>query len=110
MKNIFLDSNVLYDALFARSPFDEDAWQLLNLGNEGKLSLSISTLTVVNAVYVAKKYNVSLSAVRKSLIEMHNFIAFIDLTEENILAQLGSEWKDFENAFNMNAQLKILQM
>lgn len=96
--NVFIDSNVLYDALFAREPFCDDAWQLLNLGNNDIIRLSVSTLTVINAVYVARKYHVSIEDVRKSLLEMHNFISFVDLTESNIVEQLGSDWKDFEDA------------
>lgn len=96
--NVFLDSNVLFDALFAREPFDEDAWQILNLGSEGKINLSISTLTVVNAVYTAKKYQVPVSDVKASVLAMHEFISFIDLSEDNIVKQLETEWKDFEDA------------
>lgn len=98
MKHIFLDSNVLYDALFAREPFCHDAWQILSLASEGRIRVSVSTLTIVNAVYVARKYGVPEPEVRKSLLEMHRFVSFADLTEENIAGQLGCEWKDFEDA------------
>lgn len=96
--NVFLDSNVLFDALFGRAPFDEDAWQILYLGSEGKINLSVSTLTIVNAVYTAKKYQIPISDVRNSLLAMHEFISFVDLTEDNMVEQLGTEWKDFEDA------------
>lgn len=95
---VFLDSNVLFDALFAREPFSEDAWQILNYGNNGIIRLSVSTLTVINAVYVARKYDVSVVDVKRSLLEMHRFIKFVDLTESNIVEQLGCDWKDFEDA------------
>lgn len=36
--------------------------------------------------------------VKRSLLEMHHFISFVDLTGNNVVSQLGGEWKDFEDA------------
>lgn len=36
--------------------------------------------------------------VKRSLLEMHHFISFVDLTGDNVVSQLGGEWKDFEDA------------
>ena len=51
-------------ALFSREPFAESAWEILSLGVEGKILLNISTLSIVNAVYIAKKYDVSTKDVK----------------------------------------------
>ena len=61
---IFIDTNVLLGALFSREPFAESAWGILSLGVEGKILLKISTLSIVNAVYIAKKYDVSTKDVK----------------------------------------------
>lgn len=103
--NVFLDSNVLFDALFAREPFEEDAWQILDLGSKKIINLSVSTLTVVNAVYIAKKYQISVSDVKSSLVAMHEFVSFVDITEDNLVEQLGTDWKDFEDAVQYRCAL-----
>lgn len=95
---VFLDTNILLDALFTREPFAEEAWEIMSLGVEGKLSLQISTLSVVNAVYIAKKYAVSIKDVKDSLLGFSKYIAFIDLTGENVINKLGLNWRDFEDS------------
>lgn len=95
---VFLDANVLYDALFAREPFAESAWKIMGLATQGKVQLVTSTLTVVNAVYIAKKYDIPLGDVKNSLSQMHGFITFADITEGNVAEQLEGGWKDFEDA------------
>ena len=46
---------------------------------------------------MAKKYDISQADVKHSLSEFHNFISFVDLTEDNVASQLESDWKDFED-------------
>lgn len=93
-----IDTNVLLDALFSREPFAESAWEILSLGVEGKISLKISTLSIVNAVYIAKKYDVSTKDVKDRLLSFSKYIDYVDLTDDNVIDKLGSEWKDFEDS------------
>ncbi len=88
----------LLDALFSREPFAESAWEILSLGVEGKISLNISTLSIVNAVYIAKKYDVSTKDVKDRLLSFSKYIDYVDLTDDNVIDKLGSEWKDFEDS------------
>lgn len=95
---VFIDTNILLDALFGRVPYAESALQILNLATENKIELCFSTLSIANAIYIAKKYDVPIEDVKASLLEMHSFIEFVPLSEKNVVLQLQDGWKDFEDS------------
>ena len=75
MKRIFLDTNVIVDFILERDGA-EDAANILQLGEDGKIELSVSFLTMANTAYIARKghtqeqlYNImaDLSAMFKTL-------------------------------------------
>ena len=75
MKRIFLDTNVIVDFILERDGA-EDAANILQLGEDGKIELSVSFLTMANTAYIARKghtqeqlYNImaDLSAMLKTL-------------------------------------------
>lgn len=52
---LFLDTNILIDILERREPFFLAATNLLELGKQKKVELFVSTLTMVNCVYIVRK-------------------------------------------------------
>jgi len=52
---IFIDTNVIVDYLNHREPFFDDAASIIGLCVEGYVQGVVSSLTIVNAVYIAKK-------------------------------------------------------
>ena len=75
MNRIFLDTNVIVDFILERDGA-EDAANILQLGEDGKIELSVSFLTMANTAYIARKghtqeqlYNImaDLSAMLKTL-------------------------------------------
>ena len=54
MKKVFLDTNILLDFVTEREGV-EDASAILQLGEEGKVWLTTSFLTMANVAYVARK-------------------------------------------------------
>lgn len=98
MITVFVDTNVLLDALFSREPFDAAAWELFSYGVEGKLSIKVSALSVVNAIYISKKYNVSLVDVKKGLKNFGKYIEYVDLLGQDVFDMLSEDWDDFEDS------------
>lgn len=95
---LFLDTNILLDALFERKPFSESAIVLLAYGIEGKVSLYASTLSVVNAVYISRHYSIPIKDVKERLLSYSGFITFVDLTNDNVTDKLKQDWADFEDS------------
>lgn len=54
MKRIFLDTNVIVDFILERDGA-EDAADILQLGEDGKIELVVSFLTMANTAYIARK-------------------------------------------------------
>ena len=54
MKRIFLDTNVIIDFILEREGA-EDAANVLQLGENGEVELTVSFLTMANTAYIARK-------------------------------------------------------
>ena len=54
MKRVFLDTNVIIDFILEREGVD-DAADILQLGEDGKIELVVSFLTMANSAYIARK-------------------------------------------------------
>lgn len=104
---VFLDTNIFFDFIFRRIPFYEDAKKVVALANNGKTELFISALSLVNAVYVSKKYHYTEDAMRKTLTIILNFINVADLTKDNVISSLTSNWKDYEDCTQFKCAMDI---
>ena len=92
----FIDTNILLDFLCRRDGYYEDARDLFALGYTHKIDLSILALSVVNAIYIGRKYgSVTL---RYSLKKILEFVTVIDLTGSTTKRALDTEWKDYEDS------------
>lgn len=71
MTRVFLDTNVLLDFVTQRDGF-ENACDILQLGEDGKVNLFTSFLTMANTAYVARRCRTSeeLYCILKGLAEM----------------------------------------
>ncbi len=71
MKKVFLDTNVILDFVTERDGY-EDACDILQMGEDGKVVLCVSILTMANTAYVARKGRTSdeLYAVMEGLADM----------------------------------------
>ena len=53
---VYLDTNILIDFVCKRVPFYEDAKRLFALGSIGQFDLVTSSLSIVNTIYIGRKY------------------------------------------------------
>lgn len=105
--NIFIDNNILIDFLGKREDFFDDAEKILKLGEEGRINLFISPLSLANSVYILKRsiYQIDKEAIQIVLKKLVTFIKITDMTEANVHAALNSDFKDFEDALqNFSAE------
>ncbi len=53
--NVFLDTNVVIDFMGEREGFFDHAATIFSMIKDGKISASVSSLTIVNCAYILKK-------------------------------------------------------
>ena len=96
--NIFIDTNILFDFVFRRQGFYEDAFKVFALAGNKEHCLFVSALSFVNGVYVAKRYNISFDDIKKVFKEISSFVNVVDLTGKTVKDCLDIEWKDYEDS------------
>ena len=70
---VYIDTNILIDLVCSREEFLSDAQSLFSLGYAGKIQLSLSALSFINAVYISRKYRFPIQAVKQSLLSIASF-------------------------------------
>ncbi len=111
--NIFIDSNILFDFVFRRQGFYEEAFNIFALAENKANRLFVSALSIVNGVYIAKRYNLSLDAIKKSFKDITSFVNVVDLKGQTVTDCLAMDWKDYEDstqyitALSVNAEVIV---
>lgn len=92
---IFLDTNILLDFVTEREGVEE-ACEILQIGEEGKVSLSTSYLTMANTAYVARRgrSREELYEVLAGLTEMIQVLAMDDMQLKQAIAHPVSDFED----------------
>ncbi len=93
---VFIDTNILIDFVCGREPFAEDAKKLFAYGYLGRLRLMTSSLSIVNAMYIAHKYGHD--EVKGLLHKVSSFVDVLDLQGCVVVEMLSSDWKDYEDS------------
>lgn len=103
MKRIFLDTNFIID-YFVREDISGDAEKLMKYGSENNLTFYISYLTVANFAYIMRKLP---SAHLITIIEkICDAFSIVDNTKEQILKNLNSSFKDFEDGLQYQSAIE----
>ena len=101
---VFVDTNILIDLLCERESFVQSARMLFAYGYSGRLTLVLSSLSLVNAVYIARKYGYV--DVRERLDDITEFVEVVDLRKEVAKRALTCEWKDYADAVQYMSAIK----
>lgn len=92
----YLDTNVLVDLVCSREPFLKNVQKLMADCVVGKIDLCISALSIVNTIYIGRKYGYG--DLRKQLYQISKFVDVVDLKGMTVTEALNSDWKDYEDA------------
>ena len=93
---VYLDTNILIDFVCKRVPFYEDAKRLFALGSIGQFDLVTSSLSIVNTIYIGRKYE--LPIVKQRIKSILSFVAVCDLQADVVIKSLDSDWQDYEDS------------
>jgi predicted nucleic acid-binding protein len=97
MIKIFIDTNILIDFLAKREPHHYETACLFELSYRQEVQLMLSSLSVVNAHYVLKKFE-NEQRVREKLHHICSVCQVIPLTQDVVSKAFLSSFKDFEDA------------
>jgi predicted nucleic acid-binding protein len=96
MKKVFMDSDVILDALLKRAGFNLPAMNIINLAYELKLKIVTSAVVFVNVHYFLDKYD---RANKFQLLKrLRSVISILEVGEPAIDLALKSGLDDFEDA------------
>jgi predicted nucleic acid-binding protein len=95
--NLFLDTNVLIDLIDKREPFYNDIAIIASLAESKNLSLAVSSLSLVNTVYVVSR-NIEEKLVLDALKKFRIICNVSTIDEIVIDKSLISNFNDFEDA------------
>ena len=93
---VYLDTNILIDFVCKRVPFYEEAKGLFALGSIGQFDLVTSSLSIVNTIYIGRKYE--LPIVKQRIKSILSFVTVCDLQADVVIKSLDSDWQDYEDS------------
>jgi predicted nucleic acid-binding protein len=106
MKKLFIDTNIVIDLLAKRPGFYASAAKLFTLADQGKIELSVSSLTFANTHYVVVKQEGKEKAVQ-ILRDLELIVTIIDLTGKIVRLALNDKgFKDFEDGLQYYSALE----
>ena len=95
--HVLIDTNVVLDVLLDRPLFVDDAAAILSIP-ESIVYKYISASAITDIYYVAYKELRDKQKVKDIIKRLLSLIHIADVSEENILFALESDWNDFEDS------------
>ena len=95
--HVLIDTNVVLDVLLDRPLFVDDAAAILSIP-ESIVYKYISSSAITDIYYVAYKELRNKQKVKDIIKRLLSLIHIADVSEENILFALESDWNDFEDS------------
>ena len=97
---IYLDTNIIIDALDPTREGYEDACTILHLAKEHKIELFLSTQSILDTYYSARKHAPSLKLLRQSLFELTQFVNIVSIHQFGVAKALKAGVSDVEDFLN----------
>lgn len=104
---LFLDTNVLLDWFLQRGKGYAAATSLLTLGEDGKLELYATSISLVTANYVScERNNLADCDWEAKLRAIEGFLNVCPVFKRDIYEALSLHWRDYEDAVQYCAALQ----
>jgi predicted nucleic acid-binding protein len=98
MKRVFIDTNLLYDFLYTRTPHYAYIEQLFELGRQKKVQLVLSCLSIASAQCSLKKV-LSVAKIRAWLADICSLCELAAVTDRVVMGALAAlKFEDLEAA------------
>lgn len=100
---VFVDTNVLLDVILARQPFVDHSRLVLEAGEQGKVQLYTSSLSLMNVHYIVESSR-SKPVARAAVMTLRSFIEVSAVDESTLDRALEIDSFDFEDAVQYFSQ------
>ena len=103
MKRLFVDANILLDALLERAHDPEEAMRLLALGAQRKVILVTTAMSLGQVFYLLQKKRSSrrpgplLNAVRATMVDLMACVEIVPVLKSHIMQSLNGPFVDLED-------------
>ena len=97
MTKVFVDADIVMDLLARRENFFEAAAELFTLGDEKKVGIHVSALTIANVHYLLSRQYSSNQA-RGIIQHFRAMVHVLPVDAKSIDMALSSDFKDFKDA------------
>ena len=94
---LLIDTNVILDVLINRPQFVKESADILRLSGNGILEF-VSASSITDIYYIAKQEIRNKRQVINLIKNLISIIHAVDVSEQEIICALNSDWKDFEDA------------
>lgn len=95
MRKVFVDTNIILDFVLCREG-QQDALDLFQMAEEGKIELFVSFLTMANVAYVARKHRTK-EELYEYLRELSSLFKILSMDETQFSEALATIVPDFED-------------
>jgi predicted nucleic acid-binding protein len=104
--NLFIDSDVVIDFFIDRDPHANPSSEIFELGEQGKVKLYLSAISINNIYYIVRKFigHKKTLEVIELLIEMTEIIG---TTKKEIIQALQNNFSDYEDSVQYSTALAI---
>ncbi|MES2560989.1 MAG: PIN domain-containing protein [Bacteroidota bacterium] len=106
MQKVFIDTNILLDHLLERTPFADDASEIMELAEANKIKVYTSTVSFVNTFYIIKKI-IGHHKTLHHLKLIERLIELIEVNQKMVQQALDKPYKDFEDGIQMEAVMHV---
>ncbi|ADQ39624.1 PilT protein domain protein [Caldicellulosiruptor acetigenus I77R1B] len=104
---VLIDTNIILDVIFKRSPFEKDSYKVLKYAEEGLIEGYIVSFVVTDLYYfIAKDLGHDIAA--KAIKSLLNVVKLVGITKKEIeRAMENSTINDLEDALQIQCAKKI---
>lgn len=102
---VFVDTNVIIDFVCKRINFYNNAKKIFALGYLGELELRMSSLSIINTMYIGKKYGIA--TIKERLKAILKFVEVYSIETDIVIEALDSDWEDYEDAVQFKSAKKV---
>ena len=108
-RKVLVDTDVCMDLLTGRKPFNRSAELLFSLAEEGKIRLSVTSLSFSNLDYMLRSELKSAKKSRAILNQLEAVVNVLPVGEKTIQGTLRSDFNDFEDAIQHQVAIENRQ-
>ncbi len=96
--NVLIDTNVMLDAMLARSPFAEVAQKIFIMAAEEKINVHITASSITDIYYLLHKYLHDKDRCKDEMYKIIKIFNILDVTGSDCEKALELPMEDFEDA------------